>query len=114
VRTHLQVQVRQAMSFVVTHHLWLLLRPPLPPPPLMLLLLPLLLLPLLLPLLPPQVKAGQAKLFGFGHPVYKNFDPRSTTLRKVRHVCLLNGRRCGGAWGIPIVTHTPSLNLRGC
>jgi hypothetical protein len=26
----------------------------------------------------------------------------------------LDGRRCGGAWGILIVTHTPSPNLRGC
>jgi hypothetical protein len=29
------------------------------------------------------VKAKKEKLFGFGHRVYKNFDPRATIIRKV-------------------------------
>ena len=31
------------------------------------------------------VKAKKEKLFGFGHRVYKNFDPRATIIRKVSH-----------------------------
>jgi len=30
------------------------------------------------------VKAKREKLFGFGHRVYKNFDPRAVIIRKVR------------------------------
>jgi citrate synthase len=41
-----------------------------------------------------QVKVRQAKLCGFGHRVYKNFDPRSTIIRKVRPCACLLGGRC--------------------
>ena len=30
-----------------------------------------------------QVKAGQAKLMGFGHRVYKNYDPRAKVIKKL-------------------------------
>ena len=33
--------------------------------------------------LPSQVKAGKAKLMGFGHRVYKSYDPRATIVRKI-------------------------------
>jgi hypothetical protein len=32
---------------------------------------------------PKGVKAKREKLFGFGHRVYKNFDPRAVIIRKV-------------------------------
>jgi hypothetical protein len=41
---------------------------------------------LLLLLLALQVKVHQAELFGFGGGMYKNLDPRSTIMRKVRLV----------------------------
>jgi citrate synthase len=30
-----------------------------------------------------KVKAGEGKLMGFGHRVYKNFDPRATVIKKL-------------------------------
>ena len=30
-----------------------------------------------------SVKAGEGRLMGFGHRVYKNFDPRATIIKKV-------------------------------
>jgi citrate synthase len=30
-----------------------------------------------------QVKAGQAKLMGFGHRVYKNYDPRAKIIKRM-------------------------------
>jgi citrate synthase len=32
-----------------------------------------------------SVKAGQGKLMGFGHRVYKNFDPRATIIKKTAY-----------------------------
>jgi len=32
-----------------------------------------------------EVKAGKVKLQGFGHRVYKNFDPRATIIKKIAH-----------------------------
>ena len=32
-----------------------------------------------------QVKAGERRLMGFGHRVYKNYDPRATIIKKVAH-----------------------------
>lgn len=48
------------------------------------------------------VKAKREKLFGFGHRVYKNFDPRAKIIRGVRgqqlqHSCLLCCAICSKA-----------------
>jgi citrate synthase len=32
-----------------------------------------------------RVKAGEVRLMGFGHRVYKNFDPRGTIIKKLAH-----------------------------
>jgi citrate synthase len=32
-----------------------------------------------------QVKAGERRLMGFGHRVYKNYDPRAKIIRKIAH-----------------------------
>jgi citrate synthase len=32
---------------------------------------------------PKQVKAGEAKLMGFGHRVYKNYDPRARIIKRL-------------------------------
>ena len=32
-----------------------------------------------------QVKAGHGKLMGFGHRVYKNFDPRATVIKRIAY-----------------------------
>src|SRR5262249_45994530 len=32
-----------------------------------------------------QVKAGERRLMGFGHRVYKNYDPRAKIIRKLAH-----------------------------
>lgn len=44
-----------------------------------------------------KVKKKQVKLSGFGHRVYKNFDPRATIIRKVSgfKISIL---LCGDSW----------------
>jgi citrate synthase len=32
-----------------------------------------------------QVKSGHGKLMGFGHRVYKNFDPRATVIKRIAY-----------------------------
>lgn len=37
-----------------------------------------------------RVKNRKEKLFGFGHRVYKNFDPRAAVIREVRNFLIFN------------------------
>ena len=46
-----------------------------------------------------QVKSRQKKLMGFGHRVYKSYDPRARIIRKIAYeVCERRAQRhrCGG------------------
>jgi citrate synthase len=38
-----------------------------------------------IPALIKQVKAGERRLMGFGHRVYKNYDPRAKIIKKIAH-----------------------------
>jgi len=38
-----------------------------------------------IPALIKQVKAGERRLMGFGHRVYKNYDPRARVIKRVAH-----------------------------